>query len=68
MYAIAFLVEIQVEEFLAELAVEDLPGVGWTLKERLHSHNLRKCPDLRRVSKVPDVVIVCRPFCKHRIF
>ena len=46
------------ENFLAELAVEDLPGVGWTLKERLHSHNLRKCPDLRRVSKVCDVVNV----------
>lgn len=58
-YATAFLVAIQVEEFLAELAVEDLPGVGWTLKERLHSQNLRKCPDLRRVSKVPDMIIIC---------
>lgn len=47
------------EGFLAELAVEDLPGVGWMLKEKLHSHNLRKCPDLRRVSKVSDIFNVC---------
>ena len=56
-YAIAFLVAIQVEGFLAELAVEDLPGVGWTLKERLHSHNLRRCPDLLRASKVSDLIL-----------
>uniref|UniRef100_A0A7I4CIB7 DNA repair protein REV1 n=1 Tax=Physcomitrium patens TaxID=3218 RepID=A0A7I4CIB7_PHYPA len=41
----------EVEGFMDELAVEDLPGVGWTLKEKLKSHNLHKCSDLLRVSK-----------------
>lgn len=47
----------QVEEFLATLAVEDLPGVGWTLKEKLHLHNLRKCCDLQKLSKACEFVI-----------
>lgn len=37
---------------MAVLAVEDLPGVGWMLRDKLHSQNLRKCTDLLNVSKV----------------
>ncbi len=42
----------QVEKFIAGLSVEDLPGVGWMLRNKLHSHKLYKCSDLLSVSKV----------------
>jgi hypothetical protein len=42
----------QVEKFMAGLSVEDLPGVGWMLRKKLHSHKLYKCSDLLSVSKV----------------
>jgi nucleotidyltransferase/DNA polymerase involved in DNA repair len=40
-----------VEKFIAGLSVEDLPGVGWMLRNKLHSHKLYKCSDLLSVSK-----------------
>ncbi|KAH9564768.1 hypothetical protein CY35_04G041900 [Sphagnum magellanicum] len=40
-----------VEKFMAGLSVEDLPGVGWMLRNKLHSHKLYKCSDLLSVSK-----------------
>ncbi|KAJ7568747.1 hypothetical protein O6H91_01G046300 [Diphasiastrum complanatum] len=40
------------EQFMADLPVGELPGVGWALKEKLHSRNLCTCHQLRTVSKV----------------
>ncbi|MCO5551215.1 hypothetical protein L7F22_004714 [Adiantum nelumboides] len=40
-----------VEGFLSGLSVEDLPGVGWSLQERLHSKGIYSCKQLRAVSK-----------------
>jgi DNA repair protein REV1 len=47
----------QVEKFMAGLSVEDLPGVGWMLRNKLHSHKLYKCSDLLSVSKVWFLIV-----------
>lgn len=41
----------QVERFLADLSVEDLPGVGWSLQEKLHNRAIYNCSQLCAVSK-----------------
>lgn len=41
----------QVEEFLSDLSVEDLPGVGWALQEKLHNQDIYKCIQLRAIPK-----------------
>lgn len=43
---------LQVEEFLDQLAVGTLPGVGSVLKEKLEKQNIQTCGQLRLISKV----------------
>lgn len=43
---------LQVEEFLDQLAVGTLPGVGSVLKEKLEKQNIQTCRQLRLISKV----------------
>ncbi|KAI5064723.1 hypothetical protein GOP47_0019418 [Adiantum capillus-veneris] len=40
-----------VEGFLSGLSVKELPGVGWSLQERLHSKKIYNCKQLQCVSK-----------------
>ncbi|XP_024543050.1 DNA repair protein REV1 isoform X2 [Selaginella moellendorffii] len=37
----------EAEEFMMNLPVEELPGVGWVLREKLHALKLFTCSDLR---------------------
>ncbi|KAL3677374.1 hypothetical protein R1sor_027322 [Riccia sorocarpa] len=41
----------EVRQFMAALPVEELPGVGWALQEKLHSLKLFTCSDLLCLSK-----------------
>ncbi|KAG6545642.1 hypothetical protein Mapa_012825 [Marchantia paleacea] len=41
----------EVRQFMAALPVDELPGVGWALQEKLHSKKLYTCADLLSVSK-----------------
>ncbi|CAM6091007.1 unnamed protein product [Calypogeia fissa] len=41
----------EVKEFMVTLPVEELPGVGWTLREKLHGNGLYNCADLQSLSK-----------------
>ncbi|GAQ82378.1 DNA repair protein REV1 [Klebsormidium nitens] len=40
-----------VAEYMAELPVGKLPGVGWSLEERLRVAGIHTCADVRRVSR-----------------
>ena len=42
----------QVDEYLCELPIETLPGIGYVLKEKLKKKNVRTCGQLRLISKV----------------
>ncbi|XP_010538632.1 PREDICTED: DNA repair protein REV1 isoform X2 [Tarenaya hassleriana] len=41
----------KVDEYLDQLPVDVLPGVGYVLKEKLKKHNIQTCSQLRLVSK-----------------
>ncbi|OAE22001.1 hypothetical protein AXG93_4804s1060 [Marchantia polymorpha subsp. ruderalis] len=41
----------EVRQFMAALPVDELPGVGWALQEKLHSKKLYTCADLLSISK-----------------
>jgi hypothetical protein len=41
-----------VKEFMATLPLEELPGVGWTLRDKLHQNGLYNCADLQSISRV----------------
>jgi len=49
---------LQVEEFLDQLPVGTLPGVGSVLKEKLVKQNIQTCGQLRLISKVKPIFVV----------
>eukprot|EP01018_Ginkgo_biloba_P015505 Gb_33413 [translate_table: standard] len=41
----------QVDQFLADLPINEFPGVGHALEEKLNSQNIHNCSELRKFSK-----------------
>ncbi|KAH6558045.1 hypothetical protein KP509_1Z081200 [Ceratopteris richardii] len=41
----------QVEDFLSHMSIEDLPGVGWSLQERLNRKGIYDCKQLQAIPK-----------------
>ncbi|XP_078431133.1 DNA-directed DNA polymerase [Wolffia australiana] len=41
----------KVEDYMKELPVDALPGIGYTLNEKLESHNIQTCSQLRQIPK-----------------
>jgi DNA repair protein REV1 len=41
---------LQVDQYLVGLGVEDLPGVGWSMKQQLHQMGIRTVADVRQRS------------------
>jgi hypothetical protein len=37
---------------MATLPLDELPGVGWTLRDKLHQNGLYNCADLQSISRV----------------
>lgn len=42
----------EVDQFLADLPIGELPGVGYSLQEKLNCQNIYNCNQLRSISKV----------------
>lgn len=43
---------LQVNDFLKELPIKALPGIGRALEEKLKDRHVRTCGELRMISKV----------------
>lgn len=43
---------LQVDEYLNQLPIKELPGIGYTLEEKLKKQNVWTCGQLRTISKV----------------
>lgn len=42
----------QVDDYLHQLPIKELPGIGHTLEEKLKKQNVQTCGQLRMISKV----------------
>lgn len=54
---------LQVDEFLGQLPVGSLPGVGSVLKEKLEKQNIQTCGQLCLISKVKHFVVMDMSGC-----
>lgn len=43
---------LQVDEYLNQLPIKELPGIGYALEEKLKKQNVWTCGQLRTISKV----------------
>jgi DNA repair protein REV1 len=43
---------IDLDTYLPAVPIGSLPGVGWVLKDKLHSAHINTCGDIRRLSKL----------------